>query len=280
MQMHTIYRFILSYLAHVYTGISHPIFHSCSFRFVTIDSSTSQQDLVSILLNLGSKRICDEPVKARLKTQSAATPGVPMQGGGWNPYRSKYHGYNNNNGQTYTGDRASFNPRKFSNRPYSKRRGKAGDSPGTHKEYDDAEKKSAKVENAGPPPPLVEEHFPGLSGSPKSTNAAGEEIGNDNEVKKEILTNSGYAAALLKAAPPMPDVSSQTEPEKSSLPKPKSPARKVRLVSKLQFLTQIWSEDNYFVSLSTVLIPLCVYMYSYCLTKSKSFMNPFEFFSL
>jgi hypothetical protein len=163
-----------------------------------------------------------------------------MQGGGWNPYRSKYHGGGHGYNSTYSGDRNSFYSRKFTNRPFSKRRGggKGGDSAGgVHKDIYDGQKKGVKVEKTGPPPPLVEEHFPGLSGSPKSTTAAGEQSrdpsNHDVEVKKDIsiATNSGYAAALLKAAPPMPDVSSQHDSEKTSLPKPKSPnptpARKV-----------------------------------------------------
>lgn len=199
--------------------------------FVTIDSSTSQQELVSILLSLRSKRICDEPIKARLKTQSTATQGVPMQGGGWNPYRPKYNG--NNTNQLYSGDRVSYNARKF-NRPYPKQRGKGSDSSGIYKGNDDGAQKAAKVKKAEPPPPLVEEHFPGLAGSPKSTAAdsEGEEISNNddnnnNYVKKEVLTNSGYAAALLKAAPQMPDVSTFVDglqSQKTSFSK--SPARK------------------------------------------------------
>ncbi len=215
-----------------------------SNRFVTIDSSTSQQDLVSILLDLGSKKICDQPVKARLKTQSVATQGVPMQGGGWNPYRSKYNGYNNN-GNVYAGDRVSFNRRKFSNKPFSKKRGKAGEAAGSQKGNDDGRTK-AKVEKAGPPPPLVEEHFPGLAGSPKSTASDANVHEKNKGVKKEIATNSGYAAALLKAAPPVPEVSSQPESQNRPLPKPKTHIRKVGQHTCVQIarsLDVIWSDD-------------------------------------
>ena len=92
------------------------------------------------------------------------------------------------------------------------------------------------MEKAGPPPPLVEEHFPGLAaGSLKSvsasadastdasTSASGESeaVGVPVAVKKEIVHASGYAAALKKAAPPVMEVS--TENVKRT--KPKSPAR-------------------------------------------------------
>ena len=156
-----------------------------------------------------------------------------MQGGGWNPYRPKYNG--NNTNQLYSGDRVSYIARKF-NRPYPKQRGKGGDSSGFYKGNDDGAQKASKVKKAEPPPPLVDEHFPGLAGSPKSTTAdsEGEEISNNddnnnnNYVKKEVLTNSGYAAALLKAVPQMPDVSTFVDGLQSQKTTfSKSPARKV-----------------------------------------------------
>jgi len=188
--------------------------------FVTIDASTSQQDLVSILLNLRSKTICNEPIKARLKTQSIAIQGVPMQGSGYNPHRAR----------VYSGDRLSYS-RKFNNRPHLKpRSGKGGEyNPGSYKgnNYDASKKVPKPAEKVSPPPPLVEEHFPGLDGgSPNGAGAGASAATSDgNEgVKKEFMQVSGcgYAAALKKAAPPVTEVS--TENVKRS--KPKSPARK------------------------------------------------------
>ena len=229
------FKFLVDNLAH--------LSFKFSFRFVTIDSSTSQQDLVTILLELRSKTICDEPIKARLKTQSSATQGAPIQGSSYNPYRTKsYQGYNNKH-QIYSGDRASY-PRKYNNKPFAKQRGvKDNDATGTYKGGNDKTKIEPKVsEKATPPPPLVEEHFPGLSGSPTSTivDNDGEENRNDNEWKKEIVNASGYAAALLKAAPLIPEVPPKTE--KRTLPKPKSPTRKVvRYDSSI--LVEFWSDD-------------------------------------
>ena len=118
--------------------------------------------------------------------------------------------------------------RKFNNKPFSKQRGGKGSDSASYK-GGDAKKGQKIVEKAAPPPPLVEEHFPGLSGSPKSTASPGQEEDDTNnaELKKEIVTASGYAAALLKEAPPFPDVRS-VPTEKRSLPKPSSPLRKVR----------------------------------------------------
>jgi len=209
--------------------------------FVTIDASTSQQDLVSILLNLRTKTICDEPIKARLKTQSTATQGTPMQGPGYNPHRSGY--------KVYAGDRISYT-KKFNNsagtgtKPYfsKPRGGKGGDHPGSGpykgNNYDPSKNNAKPVEKAGPPPPLVEEHFPGLAGSPTivsviASSSADASASGESEavgvpvpvaVKKDIVHASGYAAALKKAAPPVMEVS--TENVKRTTPKPKSPARK------------------------------------------------------
>jgi|AntRauTorckE5430_2_1112549.scaffolds.fasta_scaffold04647_3 hypothetical protein len=184
-------------------------------RFVTIDASTSQQDLVSILLSLRSKTICNEPIKARLKTQSIAIQGVPMQGSGYNPHRPR----------VYTGDRASYS-KKFTNKPHLKQRGggKGGDYNGssTYKGTNHDSKKAVKpAEKASPPPPLVEEHFPGLDGSPKSVDVSDSTNAETEVVKKDIIHASGYAAALKKAAPPVTEVATDN-PKRS---KPKSPTR-------------------------------------------------------
>lgn len=195
--------------------------------FVTIDSATSQQDLVTILLGLRSKLICNEPIKARLKTQSIATQGVPMQGSGYNPYRGKYSSYRGSN-QIYSGDRNSYYPRKYNSRPFSKpRAGRGSEGSGPHKGASDNQKKGRVADKVVlPPPPLVEEHFPGLAGSPTSTIVTSnvedaEEI--DSQGSIPVASVGGYAAALLKAAPPVPEISSF---EKASASKPEIPARK------------------------------------------------------
>lgn len=215
--------------------------------FVTIESSALQHDMVSILLDLRSKTICNEPIKARLKSQSIAINSRSNQqqhynnrqynnGSSYNPYRG---GYRNNNTSSYmnqhkiySGDRLSY-PRKFNtttnNRSFPKQRGRKGsesssnyhphqynphhsgmkrtDSSNSLKgEKDSTENKVEKV--LPPPPPLVDEHFPGLgnTASPKS-------VGDDNNSApassvptSTTIPNSGYAAALLKSAPPLPDV--------------------------------------------------------------------------
>uniref|UniRef100_A0A7S3V6V1 HTH La-type RNA-binding domain-containing protein n=1 Tax=Chaetoceros debilis TaxID=122233 RepID=A0A7S3V6V1_9STRA len=195
--------------------------------FVTIDSATSQQDLVTILLGLRSKLICNEPIKARLKTQRIATQGVPTQGSGYNPYRGKYPSYRGSN-QVYSGDRNSYYPRKYNSRPFSKPRGGRGsEGSGPYKGVSDNQKKVRVADKVVlPPPPLVEEHFPGLAGSPTSTivtsNVEDTEE-NDSQGSIPVASVGGYAAALLKAAPPVPEISSFG---KATSLKSETPARK------------------------------------------------------
>lgn len=171
-------------------------------RSITIDSSTSRHDLVSILLTLRNKTICNEPVKARLRTQSSATAqtnSTPRH------YNNTYSSQRSSNGSNvYAGDRITYS-RKF-NKQYSKQRG------GKNSNDKQQSKKSKPIEKPNvPPPPLVEEHFPGLGGD-------------GNAAPKKDVTGSAYAAALLKAAPPVAEVSTgasvaRTEKKANSSPR-------------------------------------------------------------
>lgn len=183
----------------------HNIYLTPSFAFhrsITIDSSTSRHDLVSILLTLRNKTICNEPVKARLRTQSSATAqtnSTPRY------YNNTYSSQRSTNGSNvYAGDRITYS-RKF-NKQYSKQRG------GKNSNDKQQSKKSKPIEKPTvPPPPLVEEHFPGL--------------GSDGNIApKKDVTGSAYAAALLKAAPPVAEVSTgasvaRTEKKANSSPR-------------------------------------------------------------
>lgn len=242
--------------------------------FVTIDASTSQHDLVSILLDLRSQTICDEPIKARLKTPSAtATSATATSTANNNAsvssafYNNPYHRHaggrysggggarphRNHNSYTsiYSGDRAGYynsSSRKYtSTRPYSKHRGGRGPGfsggDGSSGGYYNHSRggsgggeysKKNKIHEPKvtlPPPPLVEEHFPGLGigmeRSPKSTIMANHDTGSGEsesvmEAKRSTLTRttpvvvataSGYAAALLKdAAPTVPEFAASSSP--------------------------------------------------------------------
>ncbi len=217
----------------VETFVYHTHFIAFLFvRFVTIDDSTSQHDLVSILLDFRSQKICNEPIKARLKTQStAAATNVPsaMQDSGFNPYHGKYLAHRNNSYPIYSGDRVGYSySRKYTTRPYSKLRGGRGsDTMGSGRGGNDSKKNKINEKVTTPPPPLVEEHFPGLETSPKSTITANHGEIEVNESKRAaITTTNGYAAALLKAAPPVPEFPST---EKMPRSKPETPSRRVRL---------------------------------------------------
>jgi hypothetical protein len=195
--------------------------------------------MVSILLNLRNKKLCNEPIKARLKTSSTAT--TTRETYGQVSEISSYNTYHNSDvsqaGKIYSGDRVNYSFRD-SSKPFSKARGakgteyhgfhKKGNSFEGRKVYKSDAKKSSPTtttttSSSSPPPPLVDEHFPGLAGSPRKEGVEESMKYGEKEMPKEMSNSiTGYAAALLKAAPPVTEVStkviqkSSTEVRKAS----------------------------------------------------------------
>ncbi len=238
----------------------------------------TKQDVITTMLGLRQKTICNEPIKARLKTQSVSssvtsgvnnsTTGNDKNGSsdkvndgnksyyhnGRNPYhrdgvRNKtsstggHHShYSNNtavpkNGSIYSGDRVNFinsnsNNVKKSSRGYyingggsasyngsqnyhqQQRRGDGkGRNNGTARRSDKEGDKGRKAQkNLSPPPPVVEEHYPSLAGggavpsSPTSIvhlkHSSDKAVPSSTDGTRSSNITGGYAAALLKDAPP------------------------------------------------------------------------------
>lgn len=218
--------------------------------------------MVSILLNLRNKKLCNEPIKARLKTTSATTRDA---NGGVSKI-SSYSTYRNSDAsqhvKIYSGDRVNYSFRE-SSKPFSRQRGgsRGTDHHGFHKKgytvegrkvYKSDSKKIPST-SSSPPPPLVDEHFPGLVGS-TPIGASTDPMGGDDKVMPKEMSNSitGYAAALLKAAPPVTEVSTKVI-KKSSAELPKASVDKVRclhFVSSLKLFC-FGVMTHTFVSLST-----------------------------
>ena len=218
------------------------------FRFVSLESN--KHEMVSILLDLRNKKICNEPVKARLKSVSVASQSssVPMQAPNYYAYR-KLQGpariFNNN--QIYSGDRPHYSKKgngrgQLNGYKHGARggRGSGGvySSTGSSQKGNGSNGKKGIEEKAVPPPPLVEEHFPTLGDSPKTSsendgkesNSEAPTEKNDNRTAgmglSHVFNTSGYAAALKKAVPPE---AVQFNNTRSIHPSIKSPSRKVRI---------------------------------------------------
>lgn len=197
--------------------------------FVTLGPTKSQQDTVNLLLSLRSTKICNEPIRVRLKTQrmaesnSASTvetlaPSNP----GYNPYKTwnrnksgvPPRGYNN---QVYTGDRTYYGAKKhFTGEKgrgfgaaggYNKNsrggRGNAGlHSNGilTGKGSADFGKKDVQEEDIVLPPPSCEKNFPSLGGNSPSPTI----VAVDNEVVTEKKVTADSIAIEQKSATPVP----------------------------------------------------------------------------
>jgi hypothetical protein len=74
--------------------------------FVTLCESTTQEDVISILLDLRNKKLQNEPIKARLKTQSmvSSAPTTTTTSNSNSSYPKKnMFGYNSSNNQSSTG---------------------------------------------------------------------------------------------------------------------------------------------------------------------------------
>lgn len=252
-----------------------------------MDATTSKQDMVSILLNLRNKKLCNEPIKARLKTSSTAT--TTRETYGQVSEISSYNTYRNSDvsqaGKIYSGDRVNYSFRD-SSKPFSKARGAKGtEYHGFHKKgysfegrkvYKSDAKKSSPTSSSSssssPPPPLVDEHFPGLAGSARKEGVEESIKNGEKEMPKEMSNSiTGYAAALLKAAPPVTEVSTKVI-QKSSTEVRKTSEAKVRFVQfclLIELCVSVWSDDtNICIAISEKLIAMCVhFLYSYCLTK-------------
>lgn len=215
--------------------------------FVTLDATTSKQDMVSILLNLRNKKLCNEPIKARLKTSSTAT--TTRETYGQVSEISSYNTYRNSDvsqaGKIYSGDRVNYSFRD-SSKPFSKARGAKGtEYHGFHKKgysfegrkvYKSDAKKSSPTSSSSssssPPPPLVDEHFPGLAGSARKEGVEESIKNGEKEMPKEMSNSiTGYAAALLKAAPPVTEVSTKVIQKSSTEVRKTSEAKKVEDVN-------------------------------------------------
>eukprot|EP00555_Chaetoceros_dichaeta_P010522 CAMPEP_0198255858 /NCGR_PEP_ID=MMETSP1447-20131203/5902_1 /TAXON_ID=420782 /ORGANISM="Chaetoceros dichaeta, Strain CCMP1751" /LENGTH=589 /DNA_ID=CAMNT_0043942341 /DNA_START=256 /DNA_END=2025 /DNA_ORIENTATION=+ len=205
--------------------------------FVTLGPTKSQQDMVNLLLSLRSAKICNEPIKVRLKTQrkaannnSSAIETVAPSSPGYNPYRTwnrnkpavPSRGYNN---QVYTGDRTHYGGKKHYtgekgrgyvaaggyNKIFRGGRGGGGPHPDgelTSKGSCDFEKKEVQEEEIVLPPPSCEKNFPSLGGnSPKPTIVDA----NNNAGTEEKVTADNIVIEQ-KSVTPLPVGISSKEP--------------------------------------------------------------------
>lgn len=230
----------------------------------------SSKDLVTIMLDLKTKTICNEAIKARVKTQTVVSStsrsttattgkGTYYNSSSSNNSRSDYnynnsYSYNRNgrramggptsfsssssrgyyrhdSNQVYSGDRANYYvSKKYSRGSYGyNNNGGSGGSGGSgntfrkqqdqyhqrdRKDHDstnvsDDTNRAKKDVDSQPPPPVIEQHYPSLSGtkvgdsSPTSvtTSGLGEQISSKISSSSSRVLGGGYAAALLKEAP-------------------------------------------------------------------------------
>jgi len=191
--------------------------------FVTLASTKRQQDMVDMLLSLRNMRICDKPIRARLKPQPKVTSAIspPVVTAPPSPSYNPYKTWNRNkpeavlstrhDTQVYSGDRVYYGGKKhtgergrglaaggaYSKSPHSNRGNMTSHSNGVmiSKENTDLDKKKDIVL----PPPSCEKNFPSLGGSsPKSTIA---DV--DDKVEKEnvVADSSTHDQKFAPAAP-------------------------------------------------------------------------------
>ena len=218
-------------------------------------NNISQQDVIEVMQSLRDKTVCDEPIKARLKTQFSASSsqtgkivyqpnsyygrnpyyrngGTHYKGGVGSQYSNASRGYvNHYSNQIYFGDRAAYTSKKYtrgsfgagnfdeSSGGYKKRFHR--DGKGTANANTTQETKVAKTHE--PPPPVGEEHYPSLSGS----------VGDYSPTSVALATSNasgfGYAAALMKESPPPPiEATVDTKAAVTNVPSPKKVTNKVR----------------------------------------------------
>jgi len=167
--------------------------------FVTLGPAKRRQDMADILLGLRNMKICDKPIKARLKTQRMPTTNTksvsPTRG--FNPYkpwnRSKPGGVPSKGygSQIYTGDRVYYGGKRQHNGEKGRRfasggggynknsrfhKGNSLEHPNEDAEnsgHADYDKKSTQSEQVILPPPSCEKNFPSLSGNSAKLTTSG-----------------------------------------------------------------------------------------------------------
>lgn len=181
-----------------------------NYWFVTLGPNTKQEEMIDMLLSLRNTKICNEPIKARLKTQrliinNHSTPieSLVPSSPGYNPYkawnRNKSSGASPKRSftnQVYTGDRVNYGSKKHFNS--EKRRGQGGAS-GSSKSSR-ATRGNTKSHSNGTsinkgnvglfkddiqekivlPPPSCEKNFPSLGGQSAKLNSV-----DDNKMESE-----------------------------------------------------------------------------------------------
>jgi hypothetical protein len=227
-------------------------------------------DLVSIMLDLRSKTICDEPIKARVKTQttrsSGSSPPLSSSGKYHQQQYSNRHSYSRNNerkteksgesssvssrgyvNNVYAGDRVIFPSKKFAKGSYGNNGATMNSSrrykqyqPRDGKRFSDTDSVDNKSKKFVPPPPVVEEHYPSLGlGDSSPTSVANPDMGGDETKKTNGLgkiMGGAYAAALLKEGPKIP--STNTPKSRTKVVAPLSVKTHAK-VSKLNALLSI-----------------------------------------
>ena len=195
-------------------------------RFVTLDT-TSRDDMMSVMLDLRSKSLKGEPVKARLKSASTAatSPFAP---------RSAMTAFDPNalafpappvsppRKQPNLKPKKQQQSKNLSNPRGSRARRKTSVTTTTTKQQPQQPPSSPKKADPPTPPKLQEEsHFPALVDPPVAVDNIAEKVGQtmkSSDAASTTTTTSsttsssdrmgGYAAALLKA--PVPTAASTT----------------------------------------------------------------------
>ena len=177
--------------------------------------ATSRDDMLDVMLALRSKTLKGEPLKARLKSGTIASPDPQIYAGDRNlSYDPKFK-ISKRKGVSYPLQTSPKDGKKVNRR--NNRKNKKEPSPATTKHISQA-----------PPPPLVESQFPSLEpvarildpvvpakckddddeekpmssdGASTATTSTSSSVVGDGPKPK---VTGGYAAALLKAAPAKP----------------------------------------------------------------------------
>lgn len=151
--------------------------------FVALSSAASQSSLVSLLLDLRSKTICGEPIKARLKTKSIIARSSyqvfseydPYSRGSMTEYQSHVNEYHSKS------EERGSHLKKNGAKSYSKQKKKF--------ESDDWNRRIHDLSEKSAPPDLCEMQFPFLL----SLNLP------ESKKKSNVTTATGYASVLMKS---------------------------------------------------------------------------------
>jgi len=196
--------------------------------FVTLGRTKNRSDMVDILLSLRNMKICDKPIKARLKTQRMPTKNTPPDSPtrAFNPYkpwsRSKPGGFSSKGygNQIYTGDRVNYGLKK----QYNSEKGRRFASGGGYNKNSrfhkgnadlhsnenidnnglvDCDKENIQKEDIILPPPSCELNFPSLGGNSVKLPTGDSEKGTADECAVDNVCDKESAPSFIVPKEPV-----------------------------------------------------------------------------